>query len=615
MKMRRRIAVFSFVAIVAAYRVTQLEVSNSMISQIVNAMEDENIPYDWNEREEDPSLQKQQETDHQELQPPARPKKFYAIHIGPSKTGTTAIQYDMARIASLKGSSNTFAPDKDNVIYVGKRVGKNGEHETVQHRAAVQLGTNKTSTTINISPGTERRRYMSAIQCMQRLMDDYYNSTDNFSILNDRLDFDEETRNSLKLEFLQECWIHGHDGKKIDFSYMLNFSIVDSDEGYSYTKKHSRNGQLFRIFDILGYERLLVVGAYRRYADWMVSAYTQSIKAGWIHPNLEGRNLNIPCNPLRLFIERTSIASHRVRFYDPISVTLPESLEMGPSKLQAKVLNFFQLPHSSLEETHGFQSYNSITTELYCHAFGEELTPHTCRHALKVKRQKEETIDSSSNLSSLIANKGGLSTSVYQQIMASGYRYGFLDFSVEDKSCEGKKKRNNAKKQKTRIWCESLSKCMDDLKQCISQTQVLEDALKKITFNGTKTILKMNTRNITTFQDLSDYHTKVHKKSWTTSLPILCPRKEILDSILKQSLALEEMVMPEFYRSPLGKEKHVELFWGKWLQKKKIFCWVDLLRLFEGATSWDEIVNERMVNYDWGEPMEYIKGQTKELAW
>ena len=30
-----------------------------------------------------------------------------------------------------------------------------------------------------------------------------------------------------------------------------------------------------------------------------------------------------------------------------------------------------------------------------------------------------------------------------------------------------------------------------------------------------------------------------------------------------------------------------------------MFCYVDLVRLFENATSWDEIINKRMINYDW----------------
>jgi len=30
-----------------------------------------------------------------------------------------------------------------------------------------------------------------------------------------------------------------------------------------------------------------------------------------------------------------------------------------------------------------------------------------------------------------------------------------------------------------------------------------------------------------------------------------------------------------------------------------LICYVDLVRLFENATSWDEIINKRMINYDW----------------
>lgn len=58
--------------------------------------------------------------------------------------------------------------------------------------------------------------------------------------------------------------------------------------------------------------------------------------------------------------------------------------------------------------------------------------------------------------------------------------------------------------------------------------------------------------------------------------------------------------MPDFFATPLGKDTHQQLFWKVWLGEKKMFCWVDLERLFQNAASWDEIVQERMVNYDWG---------------
>jgi hypothetical protein len=57
--------------------------------------------------------------------------------------------------------------------------------------------------------------------------------------------------------------------------------------------------------------------------------------------------------------------------------------------------------------------------------------------------------------------------------------------------------------------------------------------------------------------------------------------------------------MPKFYATPLGKEEHIRLFWDSWLEQKKLFCWVNTDRLFENVTTWDEILNERMVTYKW----------------
>ncbi len=539
------------------------------------------------------------------------PKKFYAIHIGPSKTGTSAIQADACRMATLEGKSNTFAPNKDNIIYVGKRIHAYDKYNDPYRHKVINrtIETNNNVTSISVTPAIERSWYMDAMQCMEKLMKEYFESNDETSVPNQLLETDEETKRVLKQKFLQHCWTRWLSGRTIDISYMLNFSIVDSDEAYSYHRGHKKNAWRFWMFDILGYERLLVVGAYRRYAEWMVSAYTERNKVMCMDAYNRGLQLNKACPKLFDFMNhhlRLKRENHRLRkAYTPISVTLPACLERGPPKLQAKVLNYFQLPHSSLENTHNFPSYDSMTTELYCHAFGEELTPHTCRHALESSSRviQMKSADFSGNHSSKVFNKGSLSDSMYQQIVATAYKLGFLHLSVQDKSCTDEK-----------VWCERVSECTKSQEKCDSETNKLEIDLYQITLNGTTTIVGTNSSNLTTFRDLSNYHTEVQKQSWTTSLPILCPSDDFLHQLLNKSLDLEERAMPEFYRSPLGKEKHVELFWGNWLQEKKLFCWVDLFRLFEGATSWDEILHERMVNHDWGEPREYIPATTKELV-
>ena len=544
-----------------------------------------------------------------------RIQKFYAIHIGPSKTGTSAIQKNMAKNPF---EENTFGADKDNLIYVGKRHGyewpdPNGKKEI---RRVAPLGI--TDKTIAISATDESKAYKKAVKCMQQLLEDYYvirNNTSAMSV-NVELETDEETRFSLRKRFIDNCWIQSIGRDAIDFSYMLNSSIVDSDESYSYKLKHLKKfGNQFRIFDILGYERLVVVGAYRRYADWLVSAFTQSNKRCMV-PNLEGLKKDYPCRKFEPFLARhIGMPNHvyRVRdMYEPVLVTLPEIKAVGPSKLEAKILNYFQLSHTSNQkegDASSVKAYNSISTELYCDAFGAGLAPHTCAYAQKSEMEKPKDIaalgtNTGANTLSLVANKGRPTDSMYQQIVAAGYRFGFL--LPSDKEFEEYRKRKEACQFKG-FWCDSLRKCKNRKGACNSETKTLRGVLDKITSGGNITIVGTNTSNITMFRELASHHNVFHNRTWIDSLPIMCPQRSQLEQLLEKSLAMEELVMPDFFASPLGKEEHSRIFWNVWFQKKKVFCWVDIDRLFQGATSWDVIINERMVSHDWGLPIEYAQ--------
>lgn len=59
---------------------------------------------------------------------------------------------------------------------------------------------------------------------------------------------------------------------------MLEYSLIDSDEAYSYSV-NTDIGRLLKAFDILGYDQVIVIGAYRGYADWLVSTYNQKTKS------------------------------------------------------------------------------------------------------------------------------------------------------------------------------------------------------------------------------------------------------------------------------------------------------------------------------------------------
>jgi hypothetical protein len=63
------------------------------------------------------------------------------------------------------------------------------------------------------------------------------------------------------------------------------------------------------------------------------------------------------------------------------------------------------------------------------------------------------------------------------------------------------------------------------------------------------------------------------------------PEEVQLVRLLQKSLEFEQSVTPD-----------LRLFWDVWLEEKKVFLWIDINRLFQNATSWDEIFNERMVS-------------------
>jgi len=516
-------------------------------------------------------------------------QKFFAMHIGPSKTGTSAIQKDMAKNPF---EQNTFASDKDNLIYTGKRFGHDWPDPNLKKTIRRDVPLENSNKTKSVSAKSENKAYFRATNCMLDLLDDFYESNNNTSnklLVDQRLESDDETRLSLRQSFLENCWIQNG----IDFSYMLNSSIVTSDEAYSYGTHVKKIKKKIQIFDILGYERLVVVGAYRRYAEWIVSAYTQLIKKICIYPSREGRAKDRPCQKLSKFLYRyTEQTETSVRTYQSLDITLPKIMAKAPSKLEAKILNYFQLQNSGKGNEN--PGYKSITTELYCDAFAS-LTPHTCANAKDVEMKKEKS-------SSLVANKGGISDSVYQQIVAAAYWNGFL--VLRDEELENKKEQC----QGVGMWCAATRRCTKTEESCTLELQELD----KITSGRNIRIVGTNTSNITTYQELASYHTGVHKRTWTESLPIVCPKRSQLEQLLEKSLAMEKRLMPDFYDSPMGKEEHIRLFWDVWLKKKRLFCWVDTDRLFEGADSWDVIINERMVNHDWGEPR--VEQSEREIA-
>jgi len=343
-----------------------------------------------------------------------------------------------------------------------------------------------------------------------------------------------------------------------------------------------------------------VVGVYRRYAEWIVSAYGQSLKKPFLYRNLKGEGKSEPCTPFSEFLwnveRRSGDEKFGSRWYNNIDQTLPALRATGPPKLEVKTMNYFQLPHSNYNAESGVKSYDTITTELYCDILE---MPYTCKNNLEMAKSKDKKN---------AVNAGSTATAVYQQIVAYGYLLGYL-LPNEMESDFIRDTQKTCTREDEMIWCESLARCTTE-PVCAKEEKEIRTMLDKITSGGKISIVGTSSSNITMYKDLSVYHTTVHKANPAKSLPYICPGKKQLENILQRSLELEEKLMPEFYASPLGEEEHKRLFWDVWLKERKIFCWVDIKRLFQNAQSWDEIINQRMVNIEWDAENSSIKERT-----
>jgi len=70
-------------------------------------------------------------------------------------------------------------------------------------------------------------------------------------------------------------------------------------------------------------------------------------------------------------------------------------------------------------------------------------------------------------------------------------------------------------------------------------------------------------------------------------LPLHCPRQDLLERLLKKSLAFEEKILPDFFVSEMGEVEHRRLFWSM-VDERKEFCHVNTKELLKGKTSWEE---------------------------
>ncbi|OEU09017.1 hypothetical protein FRACYDRAFT_249361 [Fragilariopsis cylindrus CCMP1102] len=551
--------------------------------------------------------------------------RFYVIHIGPSKTATSTIQW-------YSNWDPTFieALQKDQVQYVGRIVGKppppNNNSTTNNNNSSAIT----TSSSVEDLEDPRRRRlkkekrnrdndprriYNNGIRCMRRIYKDWNNSNSNSIETAEEIE-----KNKLRQLFRNACW-----NSKESQDLLNNYNIIDSDEVYSsyFTNQDIRNQNSngngneaiqeqnqnnniiknIQLFDLLGYhDEIIVIGAYRRYADWLPSTYKQKTKGSCLH-DIHDYPIIKACpniyDYLNEFISHNESYGSR-NWYHNLDETLL-SLDSNNSKINnnnsnktiIKILNYFQST-----------KYDSIVQEFYCDALGEDRTPNACAAA-------------------------SANSIMYLDIIIAGQELGLIPKPTLNKTKSLLIEKYNCRS----VYDEQLLRCVNSQKYkcntdasssgsnyqwCDALNTIIDDQVNnKITTTATTATM------IWTWEKLEQYHKEVilkkkKKETYTTgtdstsssSLPLLCPSKDELQILLDKSLRFEELVMPTINNNNNNRnnnnqhsvletesqqvQQHSNWFWNIMVKKKKTFCWIDIDKLFHNVSTWEQLLNERL---------------------
>jgi hypothetical protein len=415
-------------------------------------------------------------------------RKFLLLHMGPSKTGTTSIQRDSGEYPGFQK-----ALEQDNTVYVGK---------------------------FSANPQNTTRKFHDLMDCA-----------------------------ATKNEKMGGCWnelLQKHSHRRL-----LHHSLVYSDEKMSYKGFNledtvrglhhklvvEQTKGIFRPFD-----EIIVVAAYRRYAEWLLSAYKEQNRnhclkdprrskrknhaqeSQWpvksqVHTKGNDKKGGSKCpNVWHDFMARfVKGKDHNTRVYKNIDHSLPALRAMQSQNhptVHVHVLDF----HST--------DYNSVTTTLYCQILNATAdgtytstsrTPYTCHYSMYRPEAP-------------IYHQGSVAPTAYDDIVvAAALRYDLINTT-----------------QQTRFEARTA---------------------------------------------LEYYHTQPLRKSFV-DLPLLCPSKDELQTLLSKSLDFEAQMMGNEY-AMRHRDEHVAKFWKSALEKKE-YCWVDTERLLKGTSTWQQVLDERL---------------------
>jgi hypothetical protein len=458
---------------------------------------------------------------------------------------------------------------------------------------------------------SKRGPFMESFRCMKLHFTSNITYTHYTSIADDNNTNNEIImklkRQQQRQHMIDTCWSEEN-------KYILDLSIVDSTEGYSYKggiEFTNKIKEFYTVFiDYLDYDEIIIVGAYRRYYDWLPSTYKEGMKnyclsynlystsdkdstrkkacksiwkyiAGYID-NKSSRNgkgiqlfstahyhnlhetLPLARDVLKELLlsakTNSTTMSSSTRSSSSSSTTNNNNNSSSSTTYRVELLNYFQL-------TPNTNYYNSITTELYCQILGDDYTPNICRY--------------SKNAKAIVSHQGSLDNVPYKLIIYEA------------------QKRN---------WITGFPKDYKRVSQFLNTTIIIiPQGYKGSSHNY----------NIDTWEDLQHYHKNIIMNSTTiassnnnktttnnsklglTRLPLVCPPKKEFEKFLKQSLAFEKLILPNSFIEDiiLGEQKHIINFWK--LANSDAFCSIDIQTLFGNTKTWEQFLNERMIITNW----------------
>ncbi|CAB9526107.1 expressed unknown protein [Seminavis robusta] len=235
------------------------------------------------------------------------------IHIGPSKTGTSTIQRETIAMEPFLA--------KDNFVYIGKFADRKFRQPT---HAPVLLN--------------HDRCFQEAATAWKQNHTSHFNET--------------------------PCWKDRVSG--IMKYYHKNTSIILSDEGYSY-KSRFDNRTFYQLLSVAFEDwNVVVVPAYRRYAEWLLSASKEVNRKGCLGPKAPWKhNKGRPCMDLWKMTDRDRKSTEfGASYYKNLDASLPAWRESG---FRIALLDFHGEEH--------------LTCNLFCNLIPN--TPNTCKECRK----------------------------------------------------------------------------------------------------------------------------------------------------------------------------------------------------------------------------------------